>query len=60
MAALGGTLKDDQIANALTYVRQEWGNKAPEVTAETVARIRSETAGRTAPWTVPELQKIGK
>ena len=60
MASLGGALKDEQIANALTYVRSEWGNKAPVVKAETVARIRAETAGRTAPWTVPELQKIGQ
>ncbi len=60
MASLGGVLKDDQIANVLTYVRQEWGNKAPEVKAETVARIRGEVGNRTAPWTAAELLKIGK
>jgi len=60
MASLGAALKDDQIANALTYVRSEWGNKAPEVKAETVARIRAETASRTAPWTAAELLKIGQ
>jgi mono/diheme cytochrome c family protein len=60
MAALGGALKDDQIANALTYVRQEWGNNAPAVSPETVARIRAETAGRTAPWTSAELEKFSK
>jgi len=60
MAALGGVLKDDQIANVLTYVRQEWGNKAPEVKAETVARIRTEVGNRSAPWTAAELLKIGK
>ena len=60
MAALGGVLKDEQIANALTYVRQEWGNKAPEVKAETVARIRGEVGNRSAPWTSAELLKIGK
>jgi len=59
MASLGGVLKDDQIANALTYVRSEWGNKAPEVKAETVTRIRAEIAGRTTPWTADELLKIG-
>ncbi len=57
MAALGPVLKDDQIANALTYVRQEWGNKAPEVKAETVARIRAEV-GSHSPWTADELLKI--
>jgi mono/diheme cytochrome c family protein len=59
MAALGSVLKDDQIAHALTYVRSEWGNKAPEVKPETVAKIRAELAGRTAPWTAEELLKIG-
>jgi len=58
MAALGGVLKDDQIAHVLTYVRQEWGNKAPEVKAETVARIRAEVGARTKPWTAAELEKI--
>ena len=57
--SLGGVLKDEQIANALTYVRSEWGNSAPEVKPETVARIRAETAGRTAPWTPEELLKVG-
>lgn len=60
MASLGAVLKDDQIANVLTYVRQEWGNSAPEVKAETVSRIRAETTGRTAPWTAAELLKIGQ
>ena len=59
MASLGGLLKDDQIANALTYVRSEWGNNAPEVKAETVARIRAELGSRTAPWSAAELLKIG-
>lgn len=59
MASLGGSMKDDQIANVLTYIRQEWGNDAPAVSAETVAKIRAEHAGRTAPWTAPELQKFG-
>ncbi len=59
MSPVGLTLKDEQIANVLTYVRQEWGNKAPEVKPETVARIRGELGNRSEPWTVPELLKIG-
>lgn len=58
MTPFGGVLKDDQIANVLTYVRQEWGNKAPEVKAETVAKVRAETATRTQAWTAAELEKI--
>jgi mono/diheme cytochrome c family protein len=60
MASLGGTLKDEQIANVLTYVRSEWGNKAPPVSPETVARIRAENAARTSPWKVDELLKLGQ
>ena len=59
MAPLGAVLKDEQIANVLSYVRQEWGNKAAEVEPETVSKIRAETAAHTAAWTVPELKKIG-
>lgn len=59
MPALGSALKDDQVAHVLTYVRQEWGNKAPEVKAETVARIRAEVSNHAA-WTAEELLKIGK
>lgn len=60
MAPLGQTLKDDQIANAISYVRATWGNNAPEVEADTVAKVRAETAGRSTYWTADELQKIGK
>jgi mono/diheme cytochrome c family protein len=60
MASLGGTLKDEQIANVLTYVRSEWGNNSPAVGAETVAKIRAENATRTAPWSADELLKLGK
>ncbi len=35
-------LADDQIANALTYVRNSWGNSGDAVTAAEVQRIRSE------------------
>jgi mono/diheme cytochrome c family protein len=59
MAPLGGALKDEQIADAITYVRQEWGNKAPAVSAETVAKVRAELGNRTAPFTADELLKIG-
>lgn len=59
MAPLGEALKDEQIANALSYVRSEWGNNAPEVQTEAVTRVRAETAGRKTYWTAPELLKIG-
>lgn len=59
MAPLGAALKDEQIANVLSYVRASWGNAAPEVLPETVAKVRADTAGRTAFWTAAELLQIG-
>ena len=51
-------LKDDQIAMILTYIRNEWGNSAPPITAEQVAKIREETASQTEPYTQNQLKAI--
>ncbi|HEX2862236.1 MAG TPA: cytochrome c, partial [Lacunisphaera sp.] len=59
MAPLGSVLKDEQIANVLSYIRSEWGNEAPEVLPETVAKVRAETAGHSGNWTAAELLQIG-
>ena len=60
MTPFGALLKDEQIANVLSYIRSEWGNTAPEVKPETIAKIRVETASRTTPWTAAELLKLGQ
>jgi mono/diheme cytochrome c family protein len=57
MAPLG-SLRDDQIANVISYVRASWGNTASEVQPETVAKVRADTAGRNTFWTAAELEKI--
>jgi mono/diheme cytochrome c family protein len=41
MPSFGWRLSDEQVANILTYVRNNWGNQAPAVSGETVGRIRS-------------------
>jgi mono/diheme cytochrome c family protein len=41
MPSLAWRLNNEQVANILTYVRNNWGNKAPAVSPETVGRIRS-------------------
>ena len=56
MAPWGKVLKDEQIAAVLTYVRNEWGNKAPPITKDFVGKIREQTKDRTEPWTQKELQ----
>ncbi len=40
MPSLGWKLSNSQVADILTYVRNNWGNRAPAVSAETVERIR--------------------
>ena len=42
MPSLAWKLSNQQAADILTYVRNNWGNSAPAVSAETVGRIRSE------------------
>ena len=51
-------LKDEQIAMILTYIRNEWGNSAPPITAEQVAKVREETATQTEPYTQNQLKAI--
>jgi mono/diheme cytochrome c family protein len=51
------SLGDDQIAAAINYERASWGNSGAPVTQADVARIREAVKGRTAPWTVAELEK---
>lgn len=48
---------DEQLAAILTYIRNSWGNAAPAVTAEAVARYRQSVAPR-APWTPEELLEV--
>jgi len=43
-----GSLTDDQIANVLTYIRNEWGNSASAISAEEVARVRASLKDRPA------------
>jgi mono/diheme cytochrome c family protein len=45
MPSLAWRLNDEQVADILTYVRNNWGNSAPAVSAETVGRIRSSLHG---------------
>ncbi|MFV0337619.1 MAG: c-type cytochrome [Chthoniobacterales bacterium] len=51
-------LDDKQIAAILTYVRNEWGNKAPAITPEFVAEVRARNGDRSDPWTEAELKQV--
>jgi cytochrome c oxidase cbb3-type subunit 2 len=41
-----GSLTDEQIANVLTYIRNDWGNSASAVSPEEVAIVRASLKGR--------------
>src|SRR5262249_34462053 len=47
---------DEWVAGIAPYVRTSFGNTGDLVTPADVARVRAEIAGRTAPWTIGELE----
>jgi mono/diheme cytochrome c family protein len=58
MPAFGPQLRDEQIADVLTYIRSEWGNNAPAVSPDKVKEIRTAVAARSGPWSPEELLKL--
>ena len=51
------TLADGDIANILTYIRNEWGHSSEPVSGRTVAMLRVRSQGKVVPWTAPELNE---
>ncbi len=49
-------LKDSEIADVLTYVRQSWSNDATSVSEDFVKQTRTRFSGRNTPWTAAELK----
>lgn len=59
--AAPGIMTDEELAAVLTYVRNNWGNKAPPVTAEQVKKIRADVmANHPEPYTAEELNKLSE
>ena len=58
MTAFRDLLTDRDMADVLTFVRNTWGNKASPINAETVARVRAESSGRTTFWKPEELEAL--
>ena len=56
---LGSPLNDQQIADVLTYIRNDWGNSASAVSPQEVATVRStvKDRGPMQMWTAAELEK---
>ncbi len=57
MTPFGGMLKDDEVAAVLTYVRNNFGNKATAVQPAQVTKVREATKGRQAFYMADELLK---
>jgi mono/diheme cytochrome c family protein/glucose/arabinose dehydrogenase len=58
MPGLGAALDDEAIAEIMTYVRNEWGNRASTVDTAAVKAVRTAEAKRGDAWTAEELLKI--
>jgi mono/diheme cytochrome c family protein/glucose/arabinose dehydrogenase len=52
------TMTSDEIAEALTYIRREWGHQSAPVEPATVRKIRAAVDDREEPWTMKELLEI--
>ncbi len=57
MTPWASMFSDQEVANVVTYIRSQWGNKASAVTAAQVAAVRAATKARKTGWTAAELQK---
>ena len=57
MTPFGSMLKDDEVAAVLTYVRNDFGNKAPAVQPAQVAAVREATKTRQAFYLAEDLLK---
>ena len=52
------TLNDAKIADVLTYIRQDWGNKAGPVSAASIAALRKELASHSDSFTEADLKAV--
>jgi hypothetical protein len=51
------TMDDAAITAILTYIRNEWGNRAGPIDKRTVGTTRNTSQGRVVPWKAEELKK---
>ncbi len=57
MTPFGGMLNDKELADVLTYVRNNFGNKASAITPEQVAKVREATKSVTGFYQMGDLLK---
>ena len=54
----GVPMSDDEVAAVLTYVRSNFGNSSPPITAQQVAQVRAQIGSNTQPATAAELEPM--
>lgn len=57
-AAALGVVRDDRLAEIVSYIRYAWGNNANPVSADEVKAARNAAKDRPTPWTDDELKAI--
>ena len=57
MTPLGLTMNDRELAGVLTYIRNSFGNQAPAVKPETVAKVREAVKDKVPFYHAEELLK---
>nr|WP_206663274.1 PVC-type heme-binding CxxCH protein [Ningiella ruwaisensis] len=55
MTAFGNMLNDEEVASVLTYIRNNFENRADPVSPELVKKVRASTNGPRGFWTAKEL-----
>jgi mono/diheme cytochrome c family protein len=58
MPPFASSLKDDQLADVITYLRRAWGHTASPVSRPEVTEIRGLTASRKTPYSEEELARF--
>jgi putative heme-binding domain-containing protein len=58
MTAFRDLLKDQDMADVLTFVRNTWGNQAAPVDPKTVAKVRADSSSRSTFWKPEELESL--
>lgn len=54
----GYNWNEEKVSQVLTYIRQEWGNKAAPITKDQVAEILAKEKARAKPWTSADLESF--
>ncbi len=54
----GYNWNEEKISQVLTYIRQEWGNKAAPITKDKIAEILNAEKARAKAWTAGELDSV--